>query len=135
MKAYLKAARRTAERRNLLHTEECRSGSKSGGSTTTRYGHTRRWIPTAGTRGNRLAGKPGSANVSAKLTLQTDYLQWGPVNTCRDEAILDSGGRRFVREKGPEFPRHAWNVAGGREASVKVKKGALLRAGRVMAGG
>ena len=35
--------------------------------------HTRRWDADPGTRGNRLAGKTRSANVSAKLTFQADH--------------------------------------------------------------
>src|SRR5580692_9838163 len=69
-----KAARRTAERRNLLHIERGADHDRNlaaalqQGAATLVAG-----IPTAGTRGNRLARKTRSANVSAKLTFQPDH--------------------------------------------------------------
>jgi hypothetical protein len=69
-----KAARRAAERRDLLHIEggpdhdRNLAAALQQGAPTLVAG-----IPTAGTRGTRLAGKVRGANASFKLTLQTDH--------------------------------------------------------------
>ena len=68
------AARRTAQRRDLLHIEggadrdrNLAAALQQGASTLVAG------IPTAGTRGTRLAGKARGANASSKLTFQTDH--------------------------------------------------------------
>ena len=69
-----KAARRTAQRRNLLHIEggtdrdrKLAAALQHGASTLVAG------IPTAGTRGTRLADKARGANASSKLTFQPDH--------------------------------------------------------------
>src|SRR4051812_11323740 len=69
-----KAARRAAERRDLLHIEggpdhdRRLAAALQQGAATFVAG-----IPTAGARGTRLAGKTCGANARSKLTFQTDH--------------------------------------------------------------
>jgi hypothetical protein len=69
-----KAARRAAQRRNLIHIERGADHNRKlaaalqQGAATLVAG-----IPAAGTRGNRLADKTPSADFSAKLTFRPDH--------------------------------------------------------------
>src|SRR6188768_4315562 len=69
-----KAARRAAERRDLLHIEGGADHDRNlaaalqQGAPTLVAG-----IPTAGTRGTRLAGNAHGANANSKLTFRTDH--------------------------------------------------------------
>ena len=69
-----KAARRAAERRDLLHIEggpdhdRNLAAALQQGASAFVVG-----IPTAGTRSARLAGKARSANADSKLTFQLDH--------------------------------------------------------------
>jgi hypothetical protein len=103
-----KAARRTVERRNLLHIERGADPDRNlaaalqQGAATLVAG-----IPTGGTRGNRLAGKTRSANVSAKLTFLTDHSAGAghrDLQLDRSEQRHDAAARFIAQQVQTIFP-------------------------------